>query len=152
MSQKHQFVRDLLTGSPSLSVIAALLEAGNAKLDRKLATVMLIAENLEDGYGNANLTKHVLENYIKVLDVIESYKVELPEEISIIERVVASLEEDGEGGGATVGGTGVSGGSGAAAGQVNTAAIAAAGPVTTDAIDAKTPRIYPRKKKPSKAL
>lgn len=149
MSQKHQFVRDLLTGKPELSVIAALLEAGSATLDRKLATIMLIAEQLEGSYSNPGLTKHILENYIKVLDVIESYKIELPEEISVIENAIAMLTEDGGaagGGGAPA----VSGGSGAAAGSVSTAAIAATRQVDTTAIDAKTPRIYPRKKKPSK--
>lgn len=147
MSHKHQFVRNLLTGSPELSVIAALLEAGNATLDRKLATIMLIAEQLDGSYSNPNLTKHILENYIKVLDVIESYKIELPEEISVIENAISMIAEDGEGAAGGGGAPAVSGGSGAAAGQVSTAAIAATRQVDTDAIEANVPRIYPKKKK-----
>lgn len=147
MNYQHRFIKCLLENSVSTQDLMPLLNEGAQTFARKMSTMLFILESCDANLIESAKVKHIKENYSKVMSILEEYNIELPEETTVIEQVVAALYEDaGAAGGG--GAPGVSGGSGAAAGAVSTAAIAAAGkPVTTDAVDPTVPRLYPGKKK-----
>ena len=145
MLTQQNFVQSILEGSKELEELTNLLGDVTESYTRNLATMMFILETCKTSAKSKDMIAHIKENYSKVLTIVETYSIQLPEEMAIIEKVVKQLSEDGAGAGGTAGG--ISGGSGGAAGSVSTAALAATPQVDTTAIDAKTPRIYPNKKR-----